>query len=315
MADAEDTAVAAFMADMPDEPQTPANPPKEAQAVEQAEAPQEEQVEAKAQPQEQQEEVETIEIDPEAPLFEQELEEDGKKVAQKLSLKELQQGYLRERDYRKKTMELARQRDELPKLVAKQGQELSESYTKRLAELQAVVVKAVAPELGNVDLNKLATEDPFEYVRISNRARQIQELLQSVQKEQEAESQRKQQETQKATNEKWQKSLEVLQRDIPDFGPAVVKRLIDAGEEWGFTQEEVSGWTDHRQIKMLHALLDKKSVEAKRPEVEKKVAVVTKTMKPGQTKPARTAVDEAKAKLKKTGRPEGTEALWESFLH
>jgi len=313
MADAEDTAVAAFMADMPDEPQTPANPPKEAQAVEQAEAPQEEQVEAKAQPQEQQEEVETIEIDPEAPLFEQELEEDGKKVAQKLSLKELQQGYLRERDYRKKTMELARQREELPKLVAKQGQELSESYSKRLGELQGLVVKSVAAELSNVDLNKLATEDPFEYVRISNRARQVQELLQVVQKEQEAAAKTKQEEEQKVSAQQWQKSLEILSRDIPDFGPTVVKRLIDASEEWGFSKDEVAGWTDHRLVKMLHALTDKKSVEEKRPVVEKKVAVVTKTLKPGSPQ-TRTPLAEAKAKLRKSGKPEDAISVFESFV-
>jgi hypothetical protein len=309
MADALDAAVAAFVADMSDD-QPPANPVEEAPAEVQAEA--EPQVEAKVE--EQPEDTQTIEIDPDEPLFEQELEVDGKKEAQKLSLKELQQGYLRERDYRKKTMELARQREELPKLVAKQGQELSQSYVKRLSELQGLVVKTVAAELANTDLNKLATEDPFEYVRISNRARQLSELQQAVQKEQEAESAKLKEQEQRASAEKWQKSLEILQSDIPDFGPPVVKRLIAAGEEWGFSQDEVSQWTDHRLIKMLHTLSEKKAVEAKRPDVEKKVAVVTKTVKPGQSTKPKTAFDEAKAKLHKSGRREDALSVFEGFI-
>jgi len=289
-----------------------ATPAPEAAQVEGAEAPQaeEEQVEQAAE----QEEVQTIEIDPDEPLFEQEIEEDGQKVAQKLSLKELQQGYLRDRDYRRKTQELARQREELPKLVAKQSQDLSESYTKRLAELQGVVTKTVAAELADADLNRLATEDPFEYVRISNRARQLNELLQAVQKEQEAEVAKRKEEDQRQATEKWQKSLEVLNREIPDFGPAVVKRLIDAGEEWGFSRDEVSTWNDHRLIKMLHALSEKKAVQSKRPQVEKKVAVVTKTVKPGQPTKARNAIDEAKAKLRKSGKLEDALPIFERML-
>lgn len=293
--------------------ETPAaNPSPEAAQVEGADAPQEEvKVEAE---QEEAQDVQTIEIDPDEPLFEQELEEEGKKVAQKLSLKELQSGYLRERDYRKKTQELARQRDELPKLVAKHGQELSESYTKRLSELQGLVLKTVAADVQGKDLNKLASEDPFEYVRISNQIRQIQELQQAIQKEQEAESAKQKEEEQKTSAEKWHKSLEILQKDIPEFGPPVVKRLIESAEEWGFTKEEVSGWNDHRLIKMLHALSDKKAVETKRPEVEKKVAVVTKVLKPGQPTKSRTAKDEAFARLRKSGKPEDAVSIFEGFV-
>src|SRR5690606_20155890 len=142
------------------------------------------------------------------------------------------------------------------------------------------------------------------YVRVSNRMRQLQELQQVIAKEQEAEAAKRKDEEQKAKAEQWQKSLEILQRDIPDFGPPVVKRLIDSAEEWGFSKEEVSGWADHRLIKMLHALSEKKAVETKRPEVEKKVAVVTKTVKPGTTTKQKSAVAEARQRLRKSGKPE-----------
>lgn len=312
---AEDQAVSAFMADMePPQQQevAQANPEGEAQVA--AEDAQQVQEEPAAEQQSEAQDVQTIEIDPDEPLFEQELEIDGKKTTQKLALKELQNGYLRQQDYTRKTQDLARQREELPKIVAKHAQELSTSYEKRLAELSGLVTKTVAAELADKDINKLATEDPFEYVRVSNRARQLNELLQAVQKEQEAEAAKRKEQEQQATQQRWQQSLEILNRDIPDFGPAVVKRLIDASEEWGFTREEVSSWTDHRLVKMLHALTDKKAVEAKKPVVEKKVAVVTKVMKPGQTTKPRTAIDEDIAKLRKTGKAEDALSYFESIV-
>jgi hypothetical protein len=308
----EETVLNAFMADLVPENQ-PANPAGEAPVVEGADAPTQEESQAEEQPQD----IQTIEIDPDEPLFEQEVEEEGKKVAQKLSLKELQQGYLRDRDYRKKTQELARQREELPKLVAKQGQDLSESYSKKLSVVHGVLLKTVAAELGNVNMSQLAKEDPFEYVRISNRARELNEIQQVVEREIEAEATKRKEEQQKADMAKWQQSLQILQSEIPDFGHSVVKRLIDAGEEHGFSKDEVSGWTDHRLIKMLHALSEKKSVESKKPEIEKKVAVVTKVMKPGQPSKSRSSLDEATARFKKGGGKVGSEdgiALFEAML-
>jgi hypothetical protein len=298
--------------DVAEVPQTPAANPTEAAQVEGADAPQaEEASDVTAE----QEETETIEIDPDAPLFEQELEEDGKKVAQKLSLKELQQGYLRERDYRKKTQELARQREELPKAVAKQGQELSESYTKRLSELSAMVAKTVAADIAGKDLNQIAESgDMFEYMRVSNRMRQLQELQQAIQKEQEGESAKRKEEEQHAKADRGRKMIESLQRDIPDFGEPTVKRLIEVGKDFGFDQKEVLEWDDARIVKMAHALSEKKTVEAKRPEIEKKVAVVTKVLKPGQSAKSRSANDEAMAKLRKSGRREDAVGVFERFV-
>jgi hypothetical protein len=313
----ENQVLSAFEASMgqAEAPETPAAKPEtEAAQVEGADAPQAEETEKPEVKAEEVEETETIEIDPDAPLFEQEVEEDGKKIAQKLSLKELQQGYLRDRDYRRKTQELARQREELPKLVAKQGQELSESYSRRLGELQLLVMKTVAEELHGKDLNALANEDPFEYVRVSNRERQIRELQQSIEKEMADVLAKKQENEQILASQKWQKSLEILHRDIPDFGPPVVKRLIDVGEEWGFSKDEVSQWTDHRLVKMLHALSEKKAIETKRPEVEKKVAVVTKVLKPGQPSKARSANDEARTRFRKSGKLEDGLGVFENFV-
>lgn len=264
------------------------------------------------------EEAETIEIDPDEPLFEQEIHEGGKKSTQKLSLKELQQGYLRQRDYTQKTQELAKQRDELPRAYAKQMQDLSESYANRLSELQQLAMKTVAAELEGVDWERLAIDNPLDYPAKLERRMKLERLLQTIQAENRATTERQTAEKNKTKAERWQKSLEILHRDIPDFGPDVAKRLIDAGKDWGFEPQEIAEWDDPRQIKMLHALIekaaDKKAVESKRPEVEKKVALVTKTLKPGAKTAQRTQMDEAKARLKKSGKLEDALPIFEQFV-
>ena len=283
--------------------------------VESQQAPKEEAPKEEIQAQQQEaEDAQTIEIDPEEPLFEQEIEDDGKKTTQKLSLKELQLGYLRQKDYTRKTQDLAKQRDELPQTIAKQTQELSDSYGKRLSELQNLVLKTAAADLQGVDWNKLATEDAFEYVRLSNRANQVKELLQTIQTENESLIKRNAEQEQQKKVQAWSKSLEILNRDIPNFGPDVVKTLIKTGEDWGFDQAEISQWADHRLIKMLHALSDKKATDTKKPEVEKKVALVTKILKPGSQTPQRSAVDEARRNLRKTGKAEDALPIFESFI-
>jgi len=180
--------------------------------------------------------------------------------------------------------------------------------------LQGVVLKTVAEELAGKDLNKLATEDLFEYVRVSNRARQLNELLQTIKGETETAARQREEHDKKNAAEKWAKSREILERDIPDFGPTVAKRLMDVAVEFGYTREEAAELNDHRIIKMAHALAERKTVESKRPEVEKKVAVVTKTLKPGQpTKPSN-KLQEARQKLRKSGKPEDALSIFEAML-
>jgi hypothetical protein len=67
-------------------------------------------------------------------------------------------------------------------------------------------------------------------------------------------------------------------------------------------------------VKMLHALSEKKTIESKRPEVEKKVAVVTKVLKPGQPSKSRSANDEARAKFRKSGKLEDGLAVFEQHV-
>ncbi|HSQ91559.1 MAG TPA: hypothetical protein VLM19_05245 [Nitrospiraceae bacterium] len=269
-------------------------------------------------PSEKEEETQTIEIDPDEALFEQQIDDGGKKVTQKLSLKELQQGYLRQSDYTKKTQELAKQRAEAQEQVRQATQVSVKQYSERLDQLQAALVKTVAPELANVDWNKLATEDAFEYVRLSNRARQVNDVLQAIQAEKTQTSNSLKEQEEKAKSETWAKSVEILQRDIPDWGEPVAKRLAKAAQDAGFTNDEVAQWNDHRLIKLAHkaGLYDELNSKQATADsiVKKKIALVPKVLKPGPKANAGTPVAEAMKRLQKSGKPEDALPFFEALV-
>lgn len=264
------------------------------------------------------EETQTIEIDPDEALFEQEIDQGGTKVKEKLSLKELQLGYLRQRDYTKKTEELAKHRAEAQEQARQANQVALKQYGERLNQLQAALVKTVAPELANVDWNKLATEDAFEYVRLSNRARQVNDVLQAIESEKRATSGSLKEQEEKAKAETWAKSQEILQRDIPDWGEPVAKRLAKAAQDAGYTADEVGQWNDHRLIKLAHkaALYDDLNSKQASQEkiVAKKIALVPKVLKPGPKPTPSTPVSEAMKRLQKSGKPEDALPFFEALV-
>lgn len=286
----------------------PADAPAQPEA---AEAP----VEATEQPQVEEQQEETIEIDPDAELFEMELDENGQKVSKKLSLREFQKGYLRQADYTRKTQDLAKQRSEVQEVLRQATDKASKEYAQKLDMLQEAMVKTLAPELANVDWNKLATEDPFEYVRLSNRQRQIAESMQAITAEKSSLEARTRTEEQQKKAERWQKTLEVLQQDIPDWSQPVVQKIVKAAKDAGADEAQVNALDEGWIIKLAHKAALYDELNAKRPEVEKKVALVTKTLKPGQ-KVTPTKADDNLNRWKKSGGKLNADgaALFDKFI-
>ena len=295
--------------------------PKTAQQPETPTAPEGEQPEQTEQPEteatasdSEQEETATIEIDPDEPLFEQEVLENGTKTTQKLSLKELQQGYLRQADYTRKNQEVAKARAEVQEHARQAQQQAAGQFAQRLDQLQAALVKTVAPELANVDWDKLANEDAFEYVRLSNRAKQINDVLQAIETDKSAANEVSNQQQQQKKTQTWQQSLEVLQKDIPDWGAPVAQRLSKAAQDVGFAAEEVAQWDDYRIIKLAHKAAMYDDQQAQVAPTAKKIALVPRVLKPGSKQPAKTATVEARQKLTKSGKPEDALPFFEALV-
>ena len=292
-------------AGQPPAEQPPAEQQPEAQAVE-TEQPAEQESETTS------EQTEVIEIDPDEPLFDHELEVDGKKETKKLSLREYQQGYLRQQDYTRKTQEVARQRAEVHEQARQAKVEATKEYAQKLDVIQAALVKVAAPELGSVDWDKLANEDPAEFVRLSNRATKLNQVLSAIETEKSAATKRADEEEQKKHTETWQRSLEVLQREVPEWGAPLVEKLVTTGKNvYGVDPAQ---WRDAGMIKMLHDAMKYREGQTKAPVTAKKIALAPKVLKPGAKPMKQSPTSQALAQLKKTGSRDDAIPIFEAML-
>lgn len=265
--------------------------PEETQEAE----PKQEAKESEAQPPE----GEAIEIDPEEPLFEVKVQGQAKKI----SLNDALKGYMMESDYRQKTADLARQREEVQNSIRQGIEGERKQYQEALQMQQALVWNLVAPELQKVDLEKLAEEDPAEYIKVQNRIDKYRRVIQNVQSEQQKFAQQEQERLQK---EILPKAVETLNRDIPNWGPELKKSLrATAMEKYGFASEELENIVDPRVIKVLHDAYrfhaSQKDTEKQKEIAAKKVILKPKIVKPAP-KESKADNSEALMKLKKSGR-------------
>jgi hypothetical protein len=135
---------------------------------------------------------------------------------------------------------------------------------------------------------RMREEDPERYLLESDRIRARREQLngvygglQHVQAQQQAEAQQIQ-------AQYVQSQAQLLAEAVPEWAsdPATGQKEIAtlrqwAGEQYGFTAEEVNGMFDHRTIKMVRDLHTLKALEGKAPALKKKLAPLPKVVKPG----------------------------------
>ena len=279
--------------DEPDEPEEPET--QETQATEESEEP--------AQPEK---EAETIEIDPDAKLFEVEITtEGGEKKTEKLSLSELKSQRMMQADYQRKTAELARQREEVQVQIRQGIEKTQKDYLEALHAQEALIWNAVAPDLQKVDWDKLAVEDPAQFVQMSNRATKVQQTIQAIQ----AERQKiVQQESEYRKNVLAPKANEELRRDVPNWDLNLYQGLLKTAiDGYGFKPEEVNEIVDARMMKVLHDAYQYRQIKAQKPIADKKVVEKAKTLKVGGRE-APQANQEAFKRLRQSGRIEDAAA-------
>lgn len=207
--------------------------------------------------------------------------EDGKDVVEKPTVKELREGYMRQKDYSRKTAEVARQREELAEKTRQAVEGERSRYMQELQTVHSMLIETAASELKGVDWNNLATNDPFEYVKLRNRADQFAQALSAVQAKQQAEQEKAKQEFEGRRKEAKAKAREVLEREIPGYNDNLHKSLVKSAEAFGYTEEEVGQWLDPRALKVLHAAHQYNQTKAVKPSADKKVATPPRVVKPG----------------------------------
>lgn len=245
-------------------------------------------------------EAETIEIDPDAKLFEVELTvEGGEKKSEKLSLNDLKSQRMMQSDYQRKTAELARQREEVQVQIRQGIEQTQKQYMEALQAQEALIWNAVAPELQKVDWDKLASEDPAQFVQMSNRATKMQQTIQAIQ----AERQKLvSQEQDYRKNVLAPKANEELRRDIPNWDLNLYQGLLkSAVSDYGFKPEEVNEVVDPRMMKVLHDAYQFRKLKSEKTIADKKVVEKPKTLKPG-SREAPQANQDALKRLRQSGR-------------
>lgn len=209
--------------------------------------------------------------------------DDGKDITEKLPVKALREGYMRQKDYQRKTAEVARQRDAVGEQVRQAVESERSAYQTSLQQMQALLVETVAPELKDVNWNDLAANNAFEYVRLRNRADQIAQAFSKVQASQQEVTAKQKTEQDAARQKLAAKARETLEADIPNWNDTLYQTLMKSGEKYGYKPEEVATWIDPRAIKLLHKAhqFDQLQAEKTAPSADKRVSVPPKVVRPG----------------------------------
>ena len=246
--------------------------------------------------------------------------DDGKDVAQKLTVKELREGYMMKKDYYRKTAEVARQREQLGEQTRQAIESERTQYLQQLHVLDAVLTESVAPELKNVDWNALAANDAFEYVRLRNRADQVTQAKQAIQARVKEITDKQSAEAEVAKQSQAKKAREVLSEKIPEWNDALYQQLMTAGETYGYSAKDVGSWLDPRALQVLHDAYQFRQSKAPKPApipVAKKVAIPPKGLKPGASNDRvaqQAKKQESMGRLQKSGSIRDAAALIQTMI-
>jgi hypothetical protein len=195
------------------------------------------------------------------------------------SIAELKDGYLRHADYTQKTQTLAEERRQVEVELSKKFEE-AQQMTRERARL--FVLESQLDQFQRADWNALYQQDPVEAGRLQAEWNQLKYEAQTLIGNVTQHNQQREQERMKALQQATQAALETLQRDIPNFSPAVITAARETAIAHGYTDAELAGITDPRALKVLHEAAQWRALQAKKPAVQNKVQAAP----PKATKPA-----------------------------
>jgi hypothetical protein len=228
---------------------------------------------------------------------------DGKEV--EVTLDELQQGYSRTQDYTRKTQQIAETRKAVEAEAAAIRAE-REQYAQLLGALQQQLESAGEQP---VDWDRLYAEDPIEWVRQRELARDKQERQAAIQSEQ----QRLSQLTQKQREEEFKATLakesDALIQAIPEWKDANKAKaekalLIEFGQKVGYSEDELKNVFDHRAVLTLRKAALYDQMMSKRKDIKPVVNNGPRPVKPSAAGRVSSTTEgtRAKQRLAKTGR-------------
>jgi hypothetical protein len=236
-----------------------------------------------------------------------------------VTLDELIKSYQLGTDYTKKSQAVAEERKavEAERQRIEEAKYLRDQYAERLQVIEQMLNQQ--PETENLDY--LKETDPIGYaVKVAELSQREKQLAQ-VQAERQRIAQQQEQERQEQLGHVIQAEARKLAEAIPEYadpqkGEVARRELREFGQKLGFTEQELAGIYDSRQVLTLWKAMQYDKLQSAKPSITKKVNEAPKVMKSGVSQP-RDGNDELrklKAKAKQTGRVADAARAFERFL-
>jgi hypothetical protein len=159
-----------------------------------------------------------------------------------------------------------------------------QQYTQALGKFNDWIMAVVAPEFQNLNMQELADKDPGQYVKVQERVKQVEKVLQGIQQERDQQTRQAQEEGQKARASAVTQAKQVLQKAIPGWNDQLYGNILaTAVKSYGFKENEIGNVIDPRLIKMAHDASQWQKLQGSKGVAAKRVATApARVTKPGQ---------------------------------
>lgn len=231
---------------------------------------------------------------------------------------ELENGYLRQADYTRKTMAAAEERRALEEKAAEVAAE-REKYSVLLDRLGKQTVSVLGEE---PDWAEMEARNPAEFAIEHAKWERGLRRLQVIEAEQNKIQQQRAVEQQAKFNTYLGQEQQKLLSAIPEWSDTAkrdseLKELREYGLKKGFTEQELDGIYDHRAVVLLREAMILDRAKARAATKTTKVKPSTKTLKPGaaapESKPTRSKMREARNAHRNKGSIESAAKVLEAM--
>ena len=236
-----------------------------------------------------------------------------------VTLDELIKSYQLGTDYTKKSQAVAEER----KVVEAERQRIEEARYLRdqYAERLQIIEQMLNQQPEGENLEALKENDPIGYAIAYTDQQRRKEQIAQVQAERQRIAEQQQQERQEQLGQVIQAESRKLAEAIPEYadpqkGEVTRRELREFGLKLGFSDQELSGIYDSRQVLTLYKAMQYDKLQSSKPGITKRVNEAPKVVKSGVSQP-REGSDElrkAKARAKQTGRVADAAKAFERFL-
>lgn len=242
---------------------------------------------------------------------------DGKDV--EVPLSELKNGYQRQADYTRKTMEVSEQRKAAEAERAQAHQE-RQAYAANLQRMQAQLEGALQQQQ-QTNWEELLQSDPVEYLKQQHQAQARQAQLSQVYAEQQRMAALQQAEAQQAHLRHLQAQQDALLAKLPEWkddarSKAEKVAIREYLAEQGYEPDAINNIADARAVILARKAMLYDQMVGKASAAAKKISTLpTKVERPGTgDNPGLDRRSSAFQRLSKTGRAEDAAALFASIL-